>query len=73
MTDPIGMEVDFGEFLKQLEEAVSLVEFLDLLIEGEVFEERADFRGEAVDVVQQVLGEASGSAFSFSKSYLLVL
>jgi len=35
------VEVDFGEFLDELEEAVGFVELLNLLIEGEVAEEGA--------------------------------
>ena len=61
--DAVGMEVDFGEFLEQLEEAVGLVELLDLLVEGKVFEERADFGGKAVDVVQEVGRQVVGFAF----------
>jgi hypothetical protein len=55
--DGIGVQVDFAELLDQLEEAVGFVELLDLLIETEGFEQRAHFRGEAVDIVQQILGE----------------
>src|ERR1022692_1328163 len=52
--DAVGMEVDFGELLEQLEEAGGLIELLDLLVEGEVFEQRADLGRETVDVVEEV-------------------
>jgi hypothetical protein len=32
------MEVDFAEFLDQLEEAVRFIELLDLLVEAEIVE-----------------------------------
>jgi hypothetical protein len=56
----VGMEVDFGKFQQQLEKTVGLIEFLDLLLESEMVEEGTDFGGEAVDVIQKVLGEAIG-------------
>jgi len=34
----VGMEVDFAEFLDQLEEAVRFIELLDLLVEAEIVE-----------------------------------
>jgi hypothetical protein len=54
------VKVDLAEFLNELEKAIGFVELLDLLIEGEVFEKGADFRGEAVNVVEQILREPVG-------------
>ncbi len=68
--DDIRVEVDFGEFLNELEEAVGFIELLNLLVEAEVVEESASFGGERLDVVEEVLGETFGVGKELGKVVL---
>ena len=68
--DNVGVEVDFGEFLDEFEQAVGFIEFLDLLVEGEVTKEGAGFGREGLDIVKQVLGQTFGIGQEFGEIVL---
>ncbi len=56
----VGVQVDLGELLDELEEAIRFIELLDLLIEPEVVEELAGFLGKGFRVMEKVLCETFG-------------
>jgi hypothetical protein len=61
------VQVDLGELLDDEEQAVSLRQLGDLLLELEILEDLPGLRREALDVVRQVLGDLVGVALQLLK------